>query len=183
MTDLVIPQGQLLQSRVVPDIRTVLTEALDRSLTGYAILEPQNASRFNSNEKGILTFEVGIPVLAYHTGTDTGGTNALSEFVTGGSFRFDLYGLSSDQLETIHDTPELRVPPEMPANHLAGDPVLAARTRRVAAQPKQRSSRSEGLNAVEEFLEDAERIEAIREQARTEAKRHAHDWGLNDQLE
>lgn len=189
MTDLVIPQGQLLRSRVVPDVRTVLSDALDRRLTGYAIVEPQG----QSDAKGILTFEAGIPILAYYTETDVGGKRALSEFATGGPCRLDLYVLSPGQLEAVHNTPELRVPPEMPANCLVGDPQLASRTRKRAAARRQREStqmetsqtgRDEApSDAVETFLEDAERIEAIREQARAEAKRRANEWELANQLE
>lgn len=192
MTDLVIPQGQLLRSRVVPDLGTVLRDALDRRLTGYAIVEPQPQKQ-GDDAKGFLTFEAGIPFLAYYTGTDAGGKRALSELTPGGPCRLDLYVLSSDQLEAVHDTPELRVPPEMPANCLVGDPQLAARTRKRAAARQQReSTRSETpqtgrdeapFDAVEAFLEDTERIEAIREQARAEAKRRANEWELADQLE
>lgn len=202
MIDLIIPQGQLLRSRIVPDVRTVLVTALDRTLTGYAIVESQNALPVDT--KGILTFEDGIPILAYHTGTDTGGKRALSEFASDGPCRLDLYVLSSNQLKTAHDTPELRVPPEMPANRLTDDPMLAARTRKRAVTKRERETNVNGkkvktgtdsnpaatqnrdpekaADAVEAFLEDIERIEAIREQARAEAKRRADEWGLDDQL-
>lgn len=187
MTDLVIPQGQLLRSRVVPDVRTVLMDALDRRLTGYAIVEPQETLQSESDAKGILTFEEGIPFLVYYTGTDAGGKCALSDFATGGPCRLDLYVLSPSQLEAVHDTPDLRVPPEMPANCLVGDPRLASRTRKRAAARAQQRTRKETSpkrdDAVEAFLEDSEQIETIREQARAEAKRRANEWGLEDQLE
>lgn len=185
MTDLVIPRGQLVRSRVVPDIRAVLVDALDRDLTGYAVIEPQETLLLDSDGKVVFTFEEGIPILAYHTATDTGGKNALAALATVGPCRLDLYALSPRQLETAHDTPELRVSPEMPAEHLAGDPALADRTRKRASigTDSDQPDDEPPLNAVEAFLDDTDQIEAIREQARTEAKRRAKEWGLDDQLE
>jgi hypothetical protein len=182
MTDLVIPRGQLVRSRVVPDIRAIFVDALDRDLTGYAVVEPQETLLLDNDGKVVFTFEDGIPILAYHTTTDAGGKNALAALATVGPCRLDLYALSPDQLETAHNTPELRVSPEMPAEHLVGDPVLADRTRRRASVDTDPDDES-ALNAVEAFLDDTEQIEAIREQARTEAKRRAKEWGLDDQLE
>jgi hypothetical protein len=181
MTDLVIPRGQLVRSRVVPDIRTVLTDALDRDLTGYAVIEPQETILLDDDGKVVFTFEEGVPILAYHTATDAGGKNALAALATVGPCRLDLYALSPHQLETAHATPELRVSPEMPAKHLAGDPALADRTRERASTDT--ADDETPLTAVEAFLDDTEQIEAIREQARTEAKRRAKEWGLDDQLE
>lgn len=185
MTDLVIPRGQLVRSRVVTDIRTVLTDALDRDLTGYAVIEPQETLLLDSNGKVVFTFEAGVPILAYHTATDAGGKNALAALATVGPCRLDLYTLSPNQLETAHDTSELRVSPEMPAKHLADDPALAVRTRERASIDTDSDRRDDTppSNAVEAFLDDTEQIEAIREQARTEAKRRAKEWGLDDQLE
>jgi hypothetical protein len=186
MTELVIPRGQLVRSRVVPDIRAILIDALDRDLTGYAVIEPQETLLLDSDGKVVFTFEDGIPILVYHTSTDAGGKNALASLPTVGPCRLDLYALSSHQLETAHDTPELRVSPEMPAEHLVGDSALADRTRkRASLDTDEIDPRDEEptLNAVEAFLDDTEQIEAIREQARTEAKRRAKEWGLEDQLE
>jgi len=36
---------------------------------------------------------------------------------------------------------------------------------------------------VAAFLEDEDKIDAIREQARQQARRRADEWGLSDQLE
>jgi hypothetical protein len=186
MTELVIPRGQLVRSRVVPDIRAVLVDALDRDLTGYAVVEPQETLLLDGDGKAVFTFEDGIPVLVYHTSTDTGGKNALAALATVGPCRLDLYTLSVHQLEAAHDTPELRVPPGMPAEHLVGDSALAARTRKRVSTETEGTGQRNGKstrNAVEAFLDDTEQIEAIREQARTEAKRRAKEWGLDDQLE
>lgn len=183
MTDLVIPRGQLVRSRVVTDIRTVLVDALDRDLTGYAIIEPQETLLLDGDGKVVFTFEEGVPILAYHTATDAGGKNALAALATVGPCRLDLYALSPRQLEAAHDTSELRVSPEMPAKHLADDPALADRTRERVSTDTDRPEDEQPRNAVEAFLDDTEQIEAIREQARTEAKRRAKEWGLDDQLE
>lgn len=180
MTPFVVPQGKLIRSRVVPDVRTVLVDALDRALTGYAVVEPQETLLLGDDSKGVLTFEAGVPVLAYHTGTDAGGPKALADLATVGPCRLELYALTARQLEAAHDTPELRVPPGMPAERLAGDPALADQTRERA--PTDRRDEEPDLDAVEAFLEDVEQIDAIREQARAEAKRRAEEWGLDGQL-
>jgi len=75
------------------------------------------------------------------------------------------------------------VPPGMPAERLAGDPALADSTRRAAPAdwptvPGGEAGEDHG--AVEAFLEDEEKIAAIREQAREEARQRAVEWGLND---
>jgi hypothetical protein len=79
----------------------------------------------------------------------------------------------------------------MPAERLAGDPDLAARTR--AKAPDDRVRESPGgdsdsdevaqQSAVEAFLEDEGKIEAIREQAREEARERAAEWGLDEVCE
>lgn len=181
MTEL--PQGKLLQSHVVPDVRTVLVEALDRSLTGYAIVVPRRA-----DAKSVFSFDMGVPVLAYHTGADAGGERALVALEGVGRCRIDLYGLSRGQLRTVHETEELSVPPALPATHLTGDRALAARTRKRAAQRADADSDAEqhtnrAGDAVAAFLEDTERIETLREQARAEARRRANEWGLDEQLD
>jgi hypothetical protein len=71
----------------------------------------------------------------------------------------------------------------MPAERLAGDPALADSTRRAAPADRSAAAGSESgddHSAVEAFLEDEAKIEAIREQARQEAKQHAAEWGLSD---
>lgn len=178
MTELAIPQGQLLRSRVVSDVRTVLLEALNRSLTGYALLL----------ENGVFTFERGIPVLVYHTDSDTGGEQALAAFEDVGPCRIDLYALSTEQLRSVHDVAALTVPPGLPATYLTGDQALAAQTRKQAARhadtdtDSARSPSPEEDDAVAAFLDDTERIEALQEQARNEARHRAVEWGLDEQL-
>lgn len=174
-----IPRGRLVRSRVVADVRSVLTDALDRGLTGYAVVEPQSALLLDDDGAGVLTFEDGVPVLAYHTGTDAGGPAGLASFAGAGPCHVDCYALDAAALAEAHDTPELRVPPGMPAERLAGDPALADRTRERA--PEERDDATEP-DAVVAFLEDEERIEAIRAAARDEARRCAEEWGLDDHL-
>lgn len=184
MTELAIPQGQLLRSRVVSDVRTVLVEALERSLTGYAVVVP----RTTATENGVFTFEEGIPVLVYHTGTDAGGERALTAFEGIGPCRIDLYALSTEQLRSVHDAEALSVPPALPATYLTGDRALAARTRKQSARqrdtdadpPDERSPSPD--DAVAAFLDDTERIETLQEQARNEARHRAVEWGLREQL-
>ena len=175
-----LPRGQLVRSRVVEDATTALATALDRELTGYALLEPQDALLLDG-DPGVLTFEDGVPVLAYHAGTDRGGPEALADLAHPGPLKVELYRLSPDDLQPAHEIEQLQVPPGMPAEQLGSDSRLADRTRRDA--PTRRFDGSETTNPVTAFLEDEEKIAAIREQAREEARQRADEWGLTDALE
>jgi hypothetical protein len=174
-----VPRGRLLHSRVVDDPGALLSTALDRSLTGYAVLEPQDALLFDEGARGVVTFEAGVPVLVYDATTDRGGPDALADLAGPGPYRVELYDLPREELDALDPAPALRVPPDMPADRLAGDPDLAARTREAA--PDARLDTPAG-SAVEAFLADEEKIAAIREQARAEAQRRAEEWGLTDAL-
>lgn len=175
-----LPHGQLIRSRVVSDLGTPLSMVLREKLTGYACLEPQDALLLDVDGTGVLTFEQGVPVVAYHTGTDNGGPPALDDIAVSGPYRVELYDLADGVLADIHASEQLRVPPGMPAERLVGDPELIEQTR--AAAPDERvqgrDSRSP-LDAVEEFLTDEESISRIRERARADAKTRAEEWGFD----
>ncbi|WP_123537850.1 hypothetical protein [Halosimplex salinum] len=191
-----LPEGRLLRSRVVSDPRTVLVDALDRELTGYAVFEPQDALLLGADGRGVVTFRAGVPVVAYHTGSERAGPPALADLAAEGPYRLRLFALAPADLTAVHDEDEFRVPPGMPAERLAGDQALAERTREAApaerlavvsnggaehAEPvvgEDGDDRQPG--AVEAFLDDAEKIEAIREQARDEAQQRADEWGFDD---
>jgi hypothetical protein len=170
-----LPRGRLVRRRVVTDPATPLVDALDTELTGYARLESQDRLLLDGEGVGVLTFEAGVPVVAYHTGTDAGGSAALADIAVAGPYRVELFELDADVLAEVHDAGDLRVPPDAPAERLAGDPDLAARTREAA--PDRRVGES-GPGAVVAFLEDEEKVEAIRERAREEAERRAAEWDL-----
>lgn len=173
-----VPHGTLVLSRVLDGVGAALAAAFERSLTGYAVVAPQAALLLDDAES-VLTFETGVPVLAYHPASDAGGTDALTAFPAGGPCRVDLFTLPADALADAHETVELRVPPGAPAEHLAGDEALADRCRERA--PDDRTDDA-GTDPLEAFLADEERIAAIREEARAEAARRAEEWGLDDHL-
>ena len=185
-----LPEGELLRSRVVDDLGVTLEDALDRRLTGYTVLDPQDALLAGDDGTGVLTFEDGVPVLAYATATDRGGPPALADLAVPGPYRVRLVTVPGSDLTALHDTPTLRVPPTMPAQRLAGDAELADRTRRRAPSSRTDTAEatSDGENsrgdadpdALEAFLEDDEKIEAIQAQAREEARERAREWGLQD---
>ena len=175
-----IPRGDLVRSRVVSDLGTTLETALDSRLTGYAVLEPQESLLLGDETRGVLTFDAGVPVLAYETATDRGGADALADLAVPGPYRVEVYELPPSALDDAHDASELEVPPGMPADRLAGDPALAARTRDVA--PADRRGDRDDVTALEAFLDDEAKIAAIRDQAREEAHARAEEWGLADQL-
>ena len=175
-----IPRGRLVRSRVVSDVGATLEAALDAELTGYAVFEPQEALLLGEETRGVLTFNAGVPVLAYETTTDRGGSDALADLAVPGPYSVEVYQLDPAALAEAHDTPELTVPPGMPADRLAGDPDLAARTRDAA--PESRRADRDDASAVEAFLADEDKLAAIREQARDEARARAAEWGLTDHL-
>jgi len=168
-----LPTGRLRRSRVVDDPGTVLADALDCGLTGYATLEPQGTLLSEEGGRGVLVFEDGIPRLAYHPRTG-GGEVALSAMAGPGPCRVELYGAPKSALPAL-DAPGQSVDPGRPAERLAADPDLAARTRR-------RAPEGEADSAVEAFLDDEAAVEAVREEARAEAERRAEEWGLGDVL-
>lgn len=177
-----IPRGDLLRSRVVSDVGTTLSAALERSLTGYATVVPQETLLLSGDARGVLTFEAGVPVLAYNTVTDSGGPDALAELAVPGPYRVELYAVEPDALRAAHDEETLRVPPAAAATELADDPDLAERTREAAPADRLADEDGEEADAVAAFLADDDRIAAIREQARSEARERASEWGLDDAL-
>lgn len=180
--DLRIPRGDLLRSRVVSDVGTPLSTALERGLTGYATVVPQETLLLEGDARGVITFADGVPVLAYNTVTDSGGADALAELAVPGPYRVELYAVDGAALESAHEADALRVAPDAAATELADDPALAERTR--AAAPDDRlEDESEDADAVAAFLADDERIAAIREQARAEAEQRAAEWGLSETLD
>jgi hypothetical protein len=175
-----LPQGRLVRKRVVTDVGTVLATALDEHLTGYARLESQDALLLGADGVGILTFEAGIPTVAYHTGTDSAGPDALADIAVAGPHRLELYELPASELADIHDTDSLRLPPELPAERLAGNPTLAERTLSAAPsdRPGEQGDSADGAGAVEAFLDDEETIAAIQSRASDQAQQRADEWNL-----
>ncbi|WP_156105697.1 hypothetical protein [Halobellus rufus] len=175
-----IPEGDLIRSRTDADVGDTLSGVLDRDLTGYVVFEPQGSILLGDDERAVLTFEAGVPVLAYHPASDAGGEDAL-DALSGSLFHAAVYELPPDALEAAHGVEELRVRPTAPARRLAGDERLADRTR--AAAPEDRRSEERDASSVADFLADAERIEEIKAEARAEAQARADEWGLRDQLD
>lgn len=183
-----VPDGRLCKSRVVADAREPLADVLDRELTGYAVFESQEALLLDAEGRGVITFEAGVPVLAYHTGADRGGPPALADLATPGPYHVSLYELPAADLADLHRASDLHVPPGMPAERLAGDPALAESTRRAdpsrartddaETEEDRTDGRPDPGSAVEAFLEDTEKIEAIQRQAREEARERAEAWDL-----
>ncbi len=175
-----LPRGRLVRRRVVTNPATALEQALEAELTGYARLASQDALLLDADGLGVLTFERGVPAAAYHTGTDATGPDALTDIAVAGPYRLELYELDAGELAAVHDTESFRVGPGTPAERLAGDADLAARTRE-AAPPEwvgRESPAETGTSAVEAFLDDEERIAEIRDRAREEAKQRAAEWDL-----
>ena len=178
---LTIPRGTLLRSRVVSDVGTTLSRALDRDLTGYATLVPQETLLLSGEARGVITFDDGVPVLAYNTVTDSGGPDALAELAVPGPYRVELHAVDASGLAAAHEEESLRIAPDAAATELADDAALAERTREAAPDERLGDADDED-DAVAAFLADDDRIDAIREQARSEARDRAAEWGLDDAL-
>jgi hypothetical protein len=176
-----IPRGDLLRSRVVDSPADPLRDALDRDLTGYLRLEPADVLLLDDETTGVITVEDGVPMLAYEAATDRGGAAALEAMAAPGPYRAELYAVSAAALAEAHAADDLTVGPTVPAERLAGDADLAERTRRAA--PDERLDDPDAPSPLEAFLADEERIDAIREQAREEARARAAEWGLADHLD
>ncbi|MFC7204521.1 hypothetical protein ACFQJC_13420 [Haloferax namakaokahaiae] len=175
-----IPQGALLRSRVVDTPADALERVLDEELTGYVVFEPQDALLLGSATRGVVTFEDGIPVLAYDTEADVGGRNGLDGFAVTGPHRVSIHEVGPEDLAEAHETTEFQIPPDEPARVLAGDDALAERTRELA--PASRLDDARDQSSVEAFLADADAIEEIQREAREEARSRAEEWGLSGAL-
>lgn len=175
-----LPRGRLVRRRVVSDLTTVLERVLDEELTGYVRLEPQDALLLDADGVGVLTFEDGVPVVAYHTSTDTAGPEALEHIAVTGPYRIELFELDATVLSEIHEATDLVVAPGLPAERLAGDSELAEQTR--AHAPTERIDRAQSapqtLTAVESFLDDEASVTELRERAREQATARADEWGF-----
>ncbi|UPV98918.1 hypothetical protein M0R88_10285 [Halorussus gelatinilyticus] len=192
-----LPDGTLVRSRVESDPTAPLSAALDRRLTGYAVLEPQDALLLDAEGAGVVAFEDGVPRFAYHTGTDRGGPAALADLAVPGPYDVALRESEAILADLAAlDRSDLRVSPGQVADRLAGDPDLAERTREVApptrdddgdagdgADDDSAGASGASPSAVEAFLDDEAKIDAIREQAREEARERAEEWGLDGELE
>jgi hypothetical protein len=177
-----LPRGRLQRRRVVSDLATPLRHALEDRLTGYCRLESQDALLLSADGVGVVTFDAGVPAAAYHTGTDAGGAEALADIAVAGPYRIELFELDDGALDAVHGADDLSVPPTMPARRLAGDPDLADRTAARAtdgAAAHQDPAEPAAYDAVEAFLADEDKIEAIRDRARAEAQRRASEWGFD----
>ena len=111
---------------------------------------------------------------------DSRGTDALAALAGPGPCSVELYELPAASLTEVHETGEFSVPPDAPAEELADDPSLAERARDRAPDD---AHEGDGPGALESFLQDEERIEAIQEEAREEAEKRAEEWGLDGELE
>lgn len=174
---------ELTFSRVVEDAAAALALALDRRLTGYAIFTPQDALLLDDDGEAAFAFADGVPTHVRHRGTERGGGAALADLATTGPLRVECYDGDDGP---VPRTDRHAVAPGTPAERLAGDDALADRTRDAAAAADVADAAAGAdddggnLDAVEAFLADEEKVAAIQERAREEAKARAEEWGFDD---
>jgi hypothetical protein len=169
--------SDLTFARVVDDAAAALALALDRELTGHAVLTPQDALLLDADGAGVVAFEDGVPTHVRHTGTERGGATALADLAVPGPLRVECYTGDSGP---VPRTDRHAVAPGMPAERLAGDGELADRTRSIADVADDEHESGGDLDAVEAFLADEEKVEAIQERAREEAAQRAEEWGFEE---
>lgn len=170
-------RGELVLAKVVSDLGALLERALEERVTGHATVEPQDALLLDAAGCGVLAFERGVPVAARHTETGRTGREALAELSIPGPCRVELHDGAPPP---VADDADAAIPPWLPAELLADDPELANRIRTAAAD-RDAGGRTDG-DALASFLQDRERVEAIRREARAEAVARAREWGLEDAL-
>ncbi|UIP00374.1 hypothetical protein Hbl1158_03105 [Halobaculum sp. CBA1158] len=183
-----VPRGRLVRARVATDFADPLSAALADDLTGYLRIEPGETLLGGDDAAAAITLDAGVPVLAYDAGDDAGGPGALAALAGAEPVRVESRRLPASALAGLHDHDDddapavepFRVAPDAPARELADDDALAERT--MAAAPDDRPTAVGDHDALAAFLADDERVEAIRTEARAEAKRRATEWGLTDHL-
>lgn len=169
-----IPDGNLIRSRVVTELSPALEDAFERELDGYARLSPRGALLAPDEDRGIITFENGVPTIVYHAGTDRGGPPALAD-IGSPPYQLELYALDVESLELPHRVETLSVSPGTVAERLANDSELADRIRKRATGDGRPDP-----DSVEAFLEDETAVNAIRQSAREDALERADEWGFAD---
>lgn len=168
-----LPAGQPCFDRVVMAVDEPLVEALNRELTGYGVIVPQAGLLGEGTGKGVLWFDGGIPCGARHTGTGRTDSEALADIAETGPYQVRL--VEAELPESVRERDSLA--PGGPAERVAGDPELAERTRQASTGDTVEDPDAE-LDAVEAFLADEEKIAAIQEQAASEARKRAEEWGF-----
>lgn len=166
------PAGQTRFDRVVMDVGDPLWEALEAALSGYGEVVPQAGLLGDGAGRCVLWFDRGVPVSAHHTGTGRTGSEALADIAETGPYQVRLVETGSVEPDRHGD-----LDPAAPAEQVVGDPDLASRTREAADAPATGAAESD-LDAVEAFLADEEKIEAIQKRAAMEARQRAEEWGL-----
>lgn len=177
-----ITEGQLKRSQVVSEYGPVLEAALEERLTGYSRIEPGDNVVLEADGAGILTFKRGIPMAAYHTVSEATGEAALEALSKLGPFYVEVYTVGAEALQPVHETDTVLIPPERPAELLAGDPALAEQIRSQAAPGQQKQTRTPNEEALISFLSDEKRVQQIKDEARKQARRRAEQWNLDAEL-
>ncbi len=166
------PEGPARFDRVVMSLSDPLWEALETELLGYGEIVPQAGLLGDEAGQCILWFDGGVPVSAKHTGTGRTDSEAIADIAETGPYRVRL--VETDDRGQIRDG---TLSPAAPAEQVLGDAELTKRTRSVADAPEPTESGDE-LDAVEAFLADEEKIEAIQKRAAMEARKRADEWGF-----
>jgi len=181
--ELRIPRGDLLRSRVVSDVgTTTLARALDRELTGYATLVPQETLLLEGDDaRGVVTFADGVPVLAYNTVSD-GGPDALAE--SSRSRAPIASNCTRSRMARSRNRPRGRRAPRRPAPRRPNSPTTKRSPTGPRRRPEERldAGRDDDSDAVAAFLEDDERTDRSANRRAQRGGRAGVRVGLDDAL-
>jgi hypothetical protein len=166
------PEGQTRFDRVVMSLEAPLWEALETELRGYGEIVPQAGLLGTEAGHCLLWFDAGVPVGATHTGTGRTDSAAIADVAETGPYRVRLVEIADSAAVRSGD-----LAPTAPAEQVLGDEELARRTREAADLEPEADSGAD-LDAVEAFLADEAKIEAIQERAAREARTRAEEWGF-----
>ena len=166
------PEGQTRFDRVVMSLEAPLREALETELRGYGEIVPQAGLLGDEAGHCVLWFDDGVPVGAPHTGTGHTDSAAIADVAETGPYRVRLVEVAEERVIQSGS-----LSPAAPAEQVLGDPELASRTRAAADLEDDTESEAD-LDAVEAFLADDAKIEAIQERAAMEARKRAEEWGF-----
>ncbi|MDZ7745335.1 MAG: hypothetical protein U5K28_01940 [Halobacteriales archaeon] len=167
-----IPAGTLIASRVVGSLATPLETCFETRHTGY--LRVVSGVPVADTDPVVVTFDNGVPTAAVVPDGEPTGPRALAALPETGPFRVERIRTTAAVLDALHDRPACRID--------AGRLAERADAADLAARIRERAP-DDADDPVGGFLDDAERIAALKREARAEATAQADEWGLTDQLD
>ncbi|GGL63399.1 hypothetical protein [Halocalculus aciditolerans] len=184
----------LVFSRVLDDPGVCLDRALADAFTGVAAFEARAALVGDASDTYDLAFEDGVPTRAAARDADAAGPPVLSRLAEAAPCRVELRAdaTRSFRSDATVDPPAVaraldrdRLVDQYPASP-ESDPETGPDADESSPDPDAvnvgetaaGAEPAESVDALEAFLADEERVDALRERAREEAVERADEWGF-----